>query len=76
MKEAEARLQFPDEDFVVMVHPDLEDSFTVVSVEALETVWAEKGWQAANFDVAPAQADSSPKAVGKPAKPEAESPQQ
>jgi hypothetical protein len=45
MKKEEAAVQPLQEGWVIMSHPNLEDSYTAVTQEAFDAVWKEKGWQ-------------------------------
>ena len=42
--EAEREARTLEDGWVIMNHPDLEDSFTKTTAEAFEEVWEEKGW--------------------------------
>lgn len=49
LDEAEREAAALDPAWTVMVHPDLEDSFTLTTREALTEVWEEKGWEEARL---------------------------
>jgi len=44
LKEAEVAERNLDEGWVIMSHPDLEDSYSAVPLPAFEEVWEDKGW--------------------------------
>lgn len=45
IKEAEVAERTLDDGWVIMVHPDLESSYSEVTVAAWEEVWKDLGWQ-------------------------------
>lgn len=47
-KTAELEAVNLQDEWIVMVHPGLEDSYQKVPVASFEEVWAELGWQRAN----------------------------
>jgi hypothetical protein len=64
MSVEDAKAWNPDADWVEMRHPTVEGT-AVVTREAFDEVWAEKGWvlvtsDAAPSALAPAPADSTP----------------
>jgi hypothetical protein len=47
--ELEARdLNQPGNEWLIMVHPNLEDSYQKVTIAAYEEVWRKVGWQKAS----------------------------
>jgi hypothetical protein len=46
--ELEARSIGGQEGWVIMCHPDLEDSFQKVRIDAFDEVWSDAGWVKAN----------------------------
>lgn len=84
LAEAETQERYLEDGWMVMVHPDLEDSYSYVPVAAFDEVWQEQGWQKANLinpetgervseedRVAQANAEAEKRAQEKPAKAEA-----
>jgi hypothetical protein len=45
MKKEEAEKESVQPGWVMMHHPDLEDSYTAVTQDAFDEVWKDKGWQ-------------------------------
>lgn len=76
MNQQTAQMTVVQEDQVMMVHPDLEDSFTLVTVAAFDEVWQHNGWEKANLpgeptaSVADATPPEQPKTATSPQKKE------
>lgn len=49
LKEAEAAERRLPEGWVIAVHPDLENSYTEVTTDALEEVMVDQGWEQAHL---------------------------